>query len=340
MTRIVVTGAAGFIGSNIIAGLNARGMTDIIAVDDLKQGDKFRNLVDLKIADYVDMDTFYDEFAGGHYGQVEAVFHEGACSDTMEQDGKYMMANNYTLSWHLFQACQKRGARLLYASSAATYGGSDTFREDPAFEAPLNVYGYSKLLFDQRMRRECGVNFERTKAGRTHQVVGFRYFNVYGPREQHKGRMASVAFHQFNQFNAEGKVKLFGEYGGYPQGGQMRDFVFIDDVVAVNLWFFDNPAQSGIFNLGSGRAQPFNDVASSVVNAMRRLRGESALALDDIAQQGLVEYVPFPDALRGKYQCYTQADLSALRATGCDHQFADVQTGVSRYVDWLASRKA
>ncbi|ARV20857.1 ADP-L-glycero-D-manno-heptose-6-epimerase [Curvibacter sp. AEP1-3] len=340
MTRIVVTGAAGFIGSNIIAGLNARGMTDIIAVDDLKQGDKFRNLVDLKIADYVDMDTFYDEFASGHYGQVEAVFHEGACSDTMEQDGKYMMANNYTLSWHLFQACQKRGARLLYASSAATYGGSDTFREDPAFEGPLNVYGYSKLLFDQRMRRECGVNFERSKAGRTHQVVGFRYFNVYGPREQHKGRMASVAFHQFNQFNAEGKVKLFGEYGGYPQGGQMRDFVFIDDVVAVNLWFFDNPAQSGIFNLGSGRAQPFNDVASSVVNAMRRLRGESALALDDIAQQGLVEYVPFPDALRGKYQCYTQADLSALRATGCDHQFADVQTGVSRYVDWLASRKA
>jgi ADP-L-glycero-D-manno-heptose 6-epimerase len=340
MTRIVVTGAAGFIGSNIIAGLNARGMTDIIAVDDLKQGDKFRNLVDLKIADYVDMDTFYDEFAGGHYGQVEAVFHEGACSDTMEQDGKYMMANNYTLSWHLFQACQKRGARLLYASSAATYGGSDTFREDPTFEGPLNVYGYSKLLFDQRMRRECGVNFERSKAGRTHQVVGFRYFNVYGPREQHKGRMASVAFHQFNQFNAEGKVKLFGEYGGYPQGGQMRDFVFIDDVVAVNLWFFDNPAQSGIFNLGSGRAQPFNDVASSVVNAMRRLRGESALPLDDIAQQGLVEYVPFPDALRGKYQCYTQADLSALRATGCDHQFADVQTGVSRYVDWLASRKA
>ncbi len=288
----------------------------------------------------MDLDDFYPNVEEGHYGKVEAVFHEGACSDTMEQDGKYMMANNYTLSWHLFQACQKRGARLLYASSAATYGGSDTFREDPAFEGPLNVYGYSKLLFDQRMRRECGVNFERTKAGRTHQVVGFRYFNVYGPREQHKGRMASVAYHQFNQFNAEGKVKLFGEYGGYPQGGQMRDFVFIDDVVAVNLWFFDNPAQSGIFNLGSGRAQPFNDVASSVVNAMRRLRGESALPLDDIAQQGLVEYVPFPDALRGKYQCYTQADLSALRATGCDHQFADVQTGVSRYVDWLASRKA
>ena len=340
MTRIVVTGAAGFIGSNIIAGLNARGFTDIIAVDDLTQGDKFRNLVDLKIADYVDMDTFYDAFAAGHYGQIEAVFHEGACSDTMEPDGKYMMANNYTLSWNLFQACQKRGARLLYASSAATYGGSDTFREEPAFEAPLNVYGYSKLLFDQRLRRECGVDFQRTKAGKTMQVVGFRYFNVYGPREQHKGRMASVAFHQYHQFHAEGKVKLFGEYGGYPAGGQMRDFVYIDDVVAVNLWFFDHPAQSGIFNLGSGRAQPFNDVASSVVNALRSLRGETALSLPDIAAQGLVEYIGFPDALRGKYQCYTQADLTTLRSTGCDHRFVDVQTGVSKYVQWLASRKA
>ena len=338
MTRIVVTGAAGFIGSNIIAGLNARGLTDIIAVDDLKQGDKFRNLADLQIADYVDADSFYDEFASGHYGQIEAVFHEGACSDTMEQDGKYMMANNYTLSWHLFQACQKRGARLLYASSAATYGGSDTFREDPAFEAPLNVYGYSKLLFDQRMRRECGPHFERTRAGRTHQVVGFRYFNVYGPREQHKGRMASVAFHQYHQFQAEGRVKLFGEYGGYPAGGQMRDFVFVNDVVAVNLWFFDNPAKVGIYNLGSGRAQPFNDVASSVVNAMRALQGQAPLPLADVAAQGLVEYVPFPDALRGKYQCYTQADLTALRATGCDHPFVDVQTGVGQYVQWLHGR--
>jgi ADP-L-glycero-D-manno-heptose 6-epimerase len=172
----------------------------------------------------------------------------------------------------------------------------------------------------------------------TQQVVGFRYFNVYGPREQHKGRMASVAFHQFNQFKAEGRVKLFGDYGGYPGGGQMRDFVYIDDVVAVNLWFFDRPGQSGIFNLGSGQAQPFNDVASTVVNTLRTLQGESALPLATITQKGLVEYIPFPDALRGKYQCYTQADLSALRATGCDHTFANVQTGVDRYVRWLAQQ--
>jgi ADP-L-glycero-D-manno-heptose 6-epimerase len=334
MTRVVVTGGAGFIGANIVQGLNARGIDDIIVVDDLSQGDKFRNIADLKIADYVDLDDFYPNFEEGHYGKVEAVFHEGACSDTMEQDGKYMMDNNYTLSCELFQACQRYGTRLLYASSAATYGGSATFREEPAFEGPLNVYGYSKLLFDQRMRRELGVNFEKAKV----QVAGFRYFNVYGPREQHKGRMASVAFHQFNQFRAEGKVKLFGEYGGYARGEQMRDFVFIDDVVAVNLWFFDHPGKNGVFNLGSGRAQPFNDVAVAVVNTLRGLDGKPALPLAEIAAQGLIDYIPFPDALRGKYQCYTQADLGRLRAAGCDHAFADVQVGVSRYVQALANR--
>ncbi|MEO5670517.1 MAG: ADP-glyceromanno-heptose 6-epimerase [Ramlibacter sp.] len=331
MTRIVVTGAAGFIGSNLIKGLNARGIEDIIAVDDLTQGDKFRNLADLKIADYADVDMFYDLFAEGYFGKVDTVFHEGACSDTMETDGKYMMDNNYTLSCGLFNACQERGSRLLYASSAATYGGSETFRESPEFEQPLNVYGYSKLLFDQRMRRECGKDFKRTRK----QVAGFRYFNVYGPREQHKGRMASVAFHQFNQFKAEGKVKLFGEYGGYGPGEQKRDFVFIDDVVAVNLWFFDHPDKSGIFNLGTGRAQPFNDVATAVVNALH-LDANQPATTQRAVSQGLIEYIPFPDALRGKYQCFTQADLEALRATGCDHAFADVATGVARYMEALS----
>ena len=287
----------------------------------------------------MDADTFYDAFAGGAYGQIEAVFHEGACSNTMELDGKYMMANNYTLSCQLVQACQKRGARLLYASSAATYGGSDTFREEPQFELPLNVYGYSKLLFDQRMRRECGHDFQRTKAGKTNQVVGFRYFNVYGPNEQHKGRMASVAFHQFHQFQAEGKVKLFGEYGGYPAGGQSRDFVYIVDVVAVNLWFFDHPGESGIYNLGTGRAQPFNDIAITVVNTLREQQGEGALSLEQAVAGGCIEYIAFPDALRGKYQSFTRADLSALRSTGCQHAFADVQAGVRSYVQSLSASR-
>jgi ADP-L-glycero-D-manno-heptose 6-epimerase len=347
MTRIVVTGAAGFIGSNIIKGLNARGIDDIIAVDDLTQGDKFLNLADLRISDYLDADNFYDAFLNGSFGQIEAVFHEGACSDTMETNGKYMMQNNYGVSCTLFHACQKRGARLLYASSAATYGMATPdptqaargipFKEVPQHEHPLNVYGYSKLMFDQRMRRECGADFQRSKLGKTGQVVGFRYFNVYGPREQHKGRMASVAFHQFNQFQDQGKVKLFADYGGYAAGGQMRDFVFIDDVVAVNLWFFDHPGQSGIFNLGTGTAQPFNDVALAVINTLRGLKGGHApVDVDQAVSDGLLEYIPFPDALRGKYQCFTQADLSALRAVGCNHAFSDVGTGVGQYVKTLA----
>jgi ADP-L-glycero-D-manno-heptose 6-epimerase len=331
--KIVVTGAAGFIGANIIQGLNARGIDDIIAVDDLTQGDKFRNLADLQIADYIDADDFYELFAEEAFGDVEAVFHEGACSDTMESNGKYMMDNNYSLSCDLVEACLAQGTRLIYASSAATYGGSDTFRESREFEKPLNVYGYSKLLFDQKLRRELGAGFEKAAT----QVAGFRYFNVYGPREQHKGRMASVAFHQFSQFRAEGKVKLFGEYGGYGPGGQMRDFVFIDDVVAVNLWFLDHPEVRGIYNLGTGKAQPFNDVALAVVNTLRQQQGEKPLTLQEAAHGGLIDYIDFPAALVGKYQSYTQADLTALRAAGCQHSFADVQTGVSAYMKTLAS---
>lgn len=320
MTRVVVTGAAGFIGSNIVQGLNRRGITRIIAVDDLTQGDKFRNLADLSIEDYVDAQDFYTRFENKAYGRVEAIFHEGACSDTMETDGQYMMRNNYETSLRLYMAAKQQNTRLLYASSAATYGGSSTFREEPEFELPLNVYGYSKLLFDQRMRLELGKDFEQA----TSQVVGFRYFNVYGPREQHKGRMASVAFHQFNQFRQEGRVKLFGPYAGYGPGEQLRDFIYVRDVVDVNLWFFDHPEHSGIFNLGTGRAQPFNDVARSVVQS---------LSTDEPAQR--IEYVDFPDALKGKYQSYTQADMSRLRGVGCEHVFADVQTGVRDYMSCL-----
>ena len=248
----------------------------------------------------------------------------------MQHDGRYMLDTNYRCSKDLLDACQAQGTRLLYASSAATYGGSASFREEPQFEQPLNVYGYSKLLFDNVVRRMLPSSKS--------QVVGFRYFNVYGPREQHKGRMASVAFHHFNQFREHGKVKLFGEYGGYGPGAQSRDFVFVDDVVAVNLWFLQHPDQSGIFNLGSGRAQPFNDVAHATVNACRALDGLPALTLAEQVAHGLVSYIDFPDALRGKYQCHTEADLTRLRATGCEHVFSDVAGGVTRYVHWLAEQ--
>jgi ADP-L-glycero-D-manno-heptose 6-epimerase len=330
--KIVVTGAAGMIGSNIVHGLNALGHDDVIAVDDLTDGPKYRNLLGARISDYFDKTEFYTRFAHGDFGKVDAVLHQGACSDTMEHNGRFMLDTNYRCSKDLLDACQIQGTRLLYASSAATYGGSDTFREEPAFEQPLNVYGYSKLLFDNVVRRMLPAA--------TTQVAGFRYFNVYGPREQHKGRMASVAFHNFNQFREAGKVKLFGEYGGYGAGGQTRDFISVDDVVAINLWFLQNPSKSGIFNLGTGRAQPFNDVAVAVVNASRAAKGEAALPLAELVKLGLIEYIPFPDALVGKYQCYTQADMTLLRAAGCDHRFADVATGVARYVEWLGQQKS
>ncbi|MBX3621225.1 MAG: ADP-glyceromanno-heptose 6-epimerase [Rhizobacter sp.] len=330
--KVVVTGAAGMIGSNIVHGLNAAGIDDVIAVDDLTDGPKYRNLLGAKISDYFDKSDFYLRFARGDFGKVDAVLHQGACSDTMEHNGRYMLDTNYRCSKDLLDACQAQGTRLLYASSAATYGGSDTFREEPQFEQPLNVYGYSKLLFDNVVRRMLPT----AKV----QVAGFRYFNVYGPREQHKGRMASVAFHNFNQFRETGKVKLFGEYGGYGPGGQTRDFISVDDVVAVNLWFLQHPQKSGIFNLGTGRAQPFNDVAAAVVNTARAAQGAAALPLADLVNQGLIEYIDFPQALVGKYQCYTQADMTQLRAAGCTHAFADVATGVSRYVEWLSRQPA
>ena len=330
--KVVVTGAAGMIGSNIVHGLNAIGIDDVIAVDNLTNGPKYRNLLGAKISDYFDKTDFYARFARREFGRVDAVLHQGACSDTMQHDGRYMLDTNYRCSKDLLDACQARGTRLLYASSAAVYGASATFREEPQFELPLNIYGYSKLLFDNVVRRMLPAA--------TSQVVGLRYFNVYGPREQHKGRMASVAFHHFHQFRQHGQVKLFGEYNGYGPGMQSRDFVFVDDVVAVNLWFLQHPDRSGIFNLGSGRAQPFNDVAHATVNACRALDGLPALTLAEQVAQGLVTYVDFPDALRGKYQCHTEADLTRLRSTGCEHRFAEVAEGVGRYVNWLALQPA
>ncbi|MEO8279880.1 MAG: ADP-glyceromanno-heptose 6-epimerase [Ideonella sp.] len=326
--KVVVTGAAGMIGSNLVHGLNAIGIDDIIAVDDLTDGPKYRNLLGASFSDYFDKDEFYQRFAAGEFGRVDAILHEGACSDTMEHNGRFMLDNNYRCSKNLLDACQAQGTRLLYASSAATYGASSEFREVPEFEQPLNVYGYSKLLFDNVVRRMLD--------GARTQVVGFRYFNVYGPREQHKGRMASVAFHHFNQLRETGHVKLFGEYAGYAPGQQTRDFIHVDDVVAVNLWFLQHPDRNGIFNLGTGRGQPFNDVATATVNAARARRGEAALSLEDMLQAGLVQYIDFPPALVGKYQCFTEADMSRLRSVGCPHQFAPVGEGVARYGGWLA----
>ena len=314
----VVTGGAGFIGSNLVRALADRGHEDIIVVDDLQDGHKFVNIADLPVADYIDKDDFIARLTNdaGFARSLQAIFHQGACSETTEWDGRYMMKNNYTYSQVLLHHCLEHQTPYIYASSAAVYGGSGEFVEDPRFERPLNVYGYSKLQFDRFVRR---VALEADS-----QVVGLRYFNVYGPREQHKGSMASVAFHFSNQILADGEARLFTGSDGYGDGEQLRDFVYVDDVCDVNLWFLDHPSVSGIFNTGTGRAQAFNDVANAVI----AWHGK-----------GSIRYIPFPDHLKGAYQSYTQADLSALRACGCDVDFRPVEEGVPAYLDQLCGTR-
>lgn len=331
---IIVTGAAGFIGSNIVKALNQRGISDIVAVDNLSRGEKFQNLADCDIAHYLDKHEFIRQVRAHifPYHNIRAVFHQGACSDTMNHDGVYMMDNNYQYTLDLFEWCQDEKIPFLYASSAAVYGKGETFQENRALEKPLNVYGYSKFLFDQVLRR-------RIEAGLSAQVVGLRYFNVYGPREQHKGRMASVAFHHFHQYREQGYVNLFGGHDGYGDGCQTRDFVSVEDVVNVNLHFFDHPDQSGIFNLGTGRSQTFNELAAATVNACRAAEGKAALPLAELVKQELIRYTPFPDSLKGKYQSFTQADIGKLRETGYADDFFTVEQGVERYVAWLLERE-
>ena len=327
----VVTGAAGFIGSNLVRALNERGESDIIAVDNLTRADKFLNLADCEIADFIDKRDFVVQLTAGEFeGAIEAVLHQGACSDTMETDGRYMMENNYRYSVALLDYCQEEEVPLLYASSASVYGAGTVFREARECEAPLNIYGYSKFLFDQVVRRRL--------PDADSQIAGFRYFNVYGPNEAHKGRMASVAYHFFNQYQSEKRVKLFQGWDGYADGEQKRDFVSVEDVIEVNMHFLERPSLSGIFNLGTGRAQSFNEVAVATVNACLRAEGQAALTLEQMRAQNMIEYVAFPDALKGKYQSYTEADNAALRRAGYSADFLTVEEGVSLYCEQLLDK--
>ena len=304
---IVVTGGAGFIGSNIVKGLNELGRKDILVVDDLTDGTKFANLADLDIADYMDKDEFISAIVSGENLDIEVIFHQGACSSTTEWDGKFMMENNYNYSKDLLHYCLDFDIPFLYASSAATYGGrSDNFIEDRVYEKPLNVYGYSKFLFDQYVREIL--------PNASSQICGFRYFNVYGPRENHKGSMASVAYHLNEQIIKGEKPKLFAGSDNF-----RRDFIYVGDVVQVNLWFWKNKV-SGIFNCGTGRAESFQSVADAVL---------------DYHKKGEIDYIPFPEHLKGRYQSFTQADLTKFRKTGCPIEFKTVSQGTTEYMQWL-----
>ena len=309
---IVVTGGAGFIGSNLVHGLNSYGRDDIVVVDNLENGRKFFNIRDASIAQYLDQDEFLDWLVENGDDAVDAIFHLGACSDTTEWDGRYMMENNYAFSKSALDIAIAYGIPFIYASSAAVYGLDKDFTENIGQERPLNVYGYTKALFDRYVEKQLRA----TKS----QVVGLRYFNVYGPGETHKGRMASIAYHHYQQLGKGNTVKLFGGYDGYSAGEQRRDFVHVDDVVRVNLWLLEHPEVNGVFNCGTGSAESFNEVARAVIRHFG---------------YGDVDYIPFPDDLRGAYQNYTQADLTALRAAGYTGTFRSVSEGVAEYMAWL-----
>ena len=343
---IVVTGGAGFIGSNLVRALCARGETDVLVVDDLSDGHKFRNLVGLDIADYIDKDDFLAQMSarGTLLPQTRAVFHLGACSATTQWDGRFMMRENYDYSKQLLHACDRASVPFVYASSAAVYGAGDRFVESPEFELPINVYGYSKALFDQYVRRHLAA---RQGPGPT--LVGLRYFNVYGPGESHKGAMASVAYHLHQQVQMGENPKLFAGCDGFDDGEQRRDFVYVDDVVAVNLWCYDESAPSGIYNVGTGASEPFNAIANAVIDWHERrqaLRPNCSSvqrpdrrdgALGSTSAERRIEYIPFPQSLRGHYQSHTEADLSALRNAGYRGLFRDVSEGVGDYLDRLCT---
>jgi ADP-L-glycero-D-manno-heptose 6-epimerase len=314
---IVVTGGAGFIGSNLVRALNERGRRDLLVVDDLRDGHKLLHLTDCEFHDLIDKDDFLRDLDDRRSfpERIDAILHQGACADTTEWDGRLMIESNYVYSKALLRYCTDNRVPLIYASSAAVYGGGKIFREDPQHESPLNLYGFSKLLFDRYVRKQLGP-------ART-QLVGLRYFNVYGPGEDQKGDMASVAYKLHMQLLHEDRVQLFEGSDAYANGEQRRDFVWAGDIASVNLWLLDHPEVSGIYNVGTGRSQTFNEVAQAVLKHHGR---------------GEIEYIPFPEHLRGRYQSFTEADISRLRRAGYDEPFLSVQEGIPRYLASLEAR--
>jgi len=311
---IIVTGGAGFIGSAIVAGLNSRGIDDIVIVDILGSDEKWKNLRPLRFADYVEADDFLEMLTAGKIDwPIEVIFHMGACSDTTERDASYMIRNNYDFSKILANRAVQDGIQFIYASSAATYGdGSQGFSDDEAELdklLPLNIYGYSKQMFDLWARR----------AGLLKRIVGLKYFNVFGPNEYHKGEMRSFVVKAFEQINATGRVELFESHRpDYADGEQKRDFLYIKDAVDMTLFFLDNRKIAGIFNIGTGQARTWNDLAKATFAAMNK--------------KPHIDYIPMPEKLRDRYQYFTQADITKLGTAGYKKEPTSLEDAIKDYV--------
>ena len=312
---IIVTGGAGFIGSNIVKALNERGYNDILIVDNLGKTEKYKNLIGLKFYDYIHRDNFLEMILSDGFDpdEINVVFHEGACSDTMEYDVNYMLKTNYEYSKELLRFCIYNDIDLVYASSASTYGGGENgFREIETCENALNPYAFSKLLFDRYLREHL-PDIES-------KVIGLRYFNVFGAQEFHKGKMASIVYQMYKQIKNSGVIKLFKGTDGYKDGEQRRDFIYVKDVAKVNLWCWENEIENGIYNCGTGNATTFNAVAQAVIDALGT---------------GEIEYIDFPETLQGKYQSFTKADTRKLLNAGYNGGFTNINDAVKEYCQFL-----
>lgn len=316
---ILVTGGAGFIGSNLLAGLEASGQKALVACDQLDDGEKWQNIAKRSLLDIVRPDDLFP-YLEAHRGEVEAIFHLGAISDTTVLDTERLLETNFRLSVSLWEHCAEENIRFFYASSAATYGdGSQGFDDDGSPEAlakfrPLNPYGWSKHLFDQHVAKVV-----RAGGAEPPQWVGLKFFNVYGPNEYHKGAQKSVAAQIFPDAKAGKPIRLFRSHNpDYADGEQLRDFLWVGDSVDVMLWLYEHPEVNGLFNLGSGQARSFLDLANAMFHAL--------------GKEPNIEFIDTPEEVRERYQYFTQAGMSRLRQAGCDLPFTSLEDGIARYV--------
>jgi len=322
--KILVTGGFGFIGTNLIKRLNQMGFSDITCIDSLNNSLKLSNASQIKISNFIDKKEFFSILKNTNSSTFDFnyIFHQGACSDTTCEDGNYIMQNNFTFSKLLADFCLKNSIPMVYASSASVYGDAQNFVESKN-EKALNYYAYSKLLFDEYIRNKNINSFKS-------QIVGLRYFNVYGPYEEHKSRMASVIFHFYNQLKKNKRISIFEGSHGLKNGEHKRDFIHVDNVVDMNLWFFKNSQLSGIFNCGTSEANSYNKIADTIIDYFKKNKNDFNLKYDDY-----ISYIKFPEDLKNRYQPFTKSSNESIKSKSYDNKFYSIEQGVNKYLKYL-----